>query len=145
MPRESAQNEKTSETPELLKATRPTRVRRTLTLQGIPRQNRSIQRHAKRVEVKSTTRPNVRIWSASPMRKRQHTSVNFNFATAASCPVIRIAAVHSRRRVASAERTATMSSFVDGDRSLLHQPQQWLQLMFQRRWLNSIRLRRLND
>ena len=53
MPRESAQNEKTSETPELLKATRPTRVRRTLTLQGIPRQNRSIQRHAKRVEVKS--------------------------------------------------------------------------------------------
>ena len=145
MPRESAQNEKTSETPELLKATRPTRVRRTLTLQGIPRQNRSIQRHAKRVEVKSTTRPNVRIWSASPMRKRQHTSVNFNFATAASCPVIRIAAVHSRRRVASAERTATMSSFVDGDRSLLHQPQQWLQLMFRRRWLTSIRLRHLND
>ena len=145
MLRESAQNEKTSETPELLKATRPTRVRRTLTLQGIPRQNRSIQRHANRVEVKSTTRPNVQIWSASPMRKRQHRSANFNYATVVSCPVIRIAAVHSRRRVASAERTATMSSFVDGDRSLLHQPQQWLQLMFRRRWLTSIRLWHLND
>ena len=145
MPRKSAQSEKTSETPALLKATRPTRVRRTLTLQGIPRQNRSIQRHAKRVEVKSMTRPSVRIWSASPMRKRQLISDNFNFATAASCPVIRIAAVHSRRRVASAERTATTSSFVDGDRSLLHQPQQWLQLVFRRRRLNSIRPRRLND
>ena len=72
-------------------------------------------------------------------------SVSVNFAISVSFQVTRNATVRNRRRVASAERTATKNSFVDGDRSQLHQPQQWLQLMFRRRWLNSIRLRHLND
>ena len=145
MPRESAQSEKTSETPELLKATRPTRVRRTLTLQGIPRQNRSIQRHANRVEVKSTTRPNVQIWLAFPMKKNQRRFANAIFAMDVSSLITRSAAVQNRRRVESAENTATTNSSVDGDRSQLHQPRQWQQLMFRRRWLTSIRPRHLND
>ena len=59
--------------------------------------------------------------------------------------VTRSATVRNRQRVASVENTATMNSFVDGDRSQLHQPQQLQQLMLQRRWLTSIRLRHLND
>ena len=145
MPRESAQNEKTSETPELLKATRPTRVRRTLTLREIHRQNSSTQHHARRVEVNPTTRPNVQIWLAFPMKKNQRRFANAIFAMGVSSLITRSAAVQNRRRVASAENTATTNSFVDGDRSQLHQPQQWQQLMFQRRWLTSIHLRHLND
>ena len=145
MPHAYAQSEKMSETPALLKAMRPMRACCTLTLQEVPRPNRSTQHYAKRVEVNSMKQPNVRIWSAFPMMKNRRRSVNVNFVMDVSSRVIRNAIVRNRRHVASAENTATTNSSVDGDRSQLHQPQQLLQLMFQRRWLTSIRLRHLND
>ena len=79
------------------------------------------------------------------MKKNQRRFANAIFAMDVSSLITRSAAVQNRRRVESAENTATTNSSVDGDRSQLHQPQQWLQLMFRRRWLTSIRLRHLND
>ena len=121
------------------------RARRTLTPQENPRQNNSTQHHAKRVEAKAMIQLNVQIWSTSHMRRNQRMSVSVNFAISVSFRVTRNATVRNRRRVANAENMATTNSSVDGDRSQLHQPQQWLQLMFRRRWLTSIRLRHLND
>ena len=124
MPHASAQSEKTSETPALLKTMRPTRARRTLTPQEVPRPNRSTQHYAKRVEVNSMKQPNVQIWSASPMMKNRRRSVKVNFVMDVSSRVTRNAIVRNRRHVASVENMATTNSSVDGDRSQLRQPQQ---------------------
>ena len=113
MPHASAQSEKTSETPALLKAMRPTHARRTLTLQEVPRPNRSTQHYAKHVEVKSIKQPNVQIWSASPMIKNWRRSVNVSFAMGVYFWVTLSATVQNRQCVAIAENTATMNSFVD--------------------------------